>query len=169
MKRIITIIAIACMFAIDASAQTTNVNIMQSGFQPVSLTPYNAAWVKKSTPDTLSAADTTYLFFASAGTWDYQLKYKTVKVSGYVRSTAVLQGTSDTTGTGAGTATWYSITGETSQCSGCASTSYTATNADGTTTWILPTNRMNFYRLRVINDTSAVGKSAPTAKVYYRK
>jgi hypothetical protein len=169
MKKIIIIMAIIAMGVADATAQVMNVNIMQSGFQPTNLTPYTAAWVKKSTADTLSNRDTTYLFFPSNNTWDLQLKYKTVKVSGYVRTVATLYGISDTTGTGAGTAIWNTITGETSQCSGCSSTTYTATNADGGTTWILPANRMNFYRLRIINDTAVAGTSTPTAKVYFRK
>lgn len=169
MKKFLFVFALIVSFAVDGMAQITNVNIMQGGNPPSNLTPYTARWVKKSTADTLSAADTTYLFYPSFNTWDYQIRLKTTKVSGYVRYTAILQGTPDTTGTYAGTATWYNVTGETSQCSGCSSTSYSVTNASGETTWILPSNRLNFYRIRVINDTSAVGLSTPTARVYYRK
>ena len=169
MKKILIIAALIATSVSATIAQTNNVNIMQSGFQPVSLKAYTANWTLKSTPDTLSAADTSYLFFASNNTWDYQIRFVSTKVSGYVRYNAVLQGTPDTTGTKAGTATWYTITGETAQCSGCAGASYSVTNASGATTWVLPNNRMNFYRIRVINDTSAVGTSTTSAKVYFRK
>lgn len=173
MKQII-LIAILLFGALCSFGQTTNmsnVNIIQT-VQHVSLIPYKLVagkLTKSTTPDTLSAADTTYLYRASSGTFDFQIPLVWTKVSGYVRGTATLQGTYDTTGDYAGTSKWFNMSGTTTYCTGCSSSTFSLANASATTEWLLPKNEMNFYRIQCINDTSATGKSTPTALLYFKK
>ena len=160
-----------CLCSIGANAQAMNVNVMQT-VTPVAATPYkqNGSGVqKKTTADTLSASDTSYLYFYTASTPSWSFDYKVTKVSGYVRPNAKLQATTDTAGDGAGTSTWYTFRGDRTYCFGCSDSTYTSTNASGRTVFQNQQSPLRFYRVRVINDTSAAGTSTPTGTMYWKK
>lgn len=174
MKFILSLAILLITFSYNsANAQIMSVNPMVSVSNQASpnsgVRVFTGSMTSKSTHDTLSAQDTSYLYFYTRTTADLQIKYKQTKVSGYTRTKAKLQGTSDTTGDKAGTSKWYTLRGETSTCFGCSDSTFNLTNASGESTFIIRSNPLNYYRLQIINDTSAAGTSFGSATFYYKK
>lgn len=158
MKRIVSMLLLAVSISGVATTQATaQAPTVTKSIAMFCKTP--AGTVK--TRDTLTNSDTTYLRYRTIYAYDLQFEFTNTKISGYVRGTAKLEGTADSTN-----GPWYTVRGRQTYCPGCADSTISLTNASITGRWIVPKAEFNYYRIKVITDTTQV--STPSATLHYR-
>lgn len=125
----------------------------------VSLTPYTAAFAKKTTPDTTVNTDTTYLVCATTSVQNYpiQVDITNTKVSGTVGGSVIMQGSNNLT-------TWWTLKNYSTDMYGTSDTT-TLTNATLTMPYGLSVCRYKYLRWRFI--TSGTQSSVPTGTLYW--
>lgn len=154
MKKII-IIATIMLSGIMADAQTLT--------QP--LLAYTAAYVRKSTPDTLVNTDSSYLATgAIQAFYDMYFVVTNTKVSGTVGGTIVCQGSM--TG-GTSNTEWNTIANNKAEAPFITDT-FTATNGTLRFEYHIPNHQFTYYRVRYIN-SGGTQSSVMTGTAYLRK
>lgn len=156
MKHFLLIVLALGAMSLGANAQNTNNNstVGKTNAAATPLKPYNGNYVLLPHPDTLAAADTSYLGYTSQSRVDMVFHITNTKVSGTVAGNIILQASEDNV-------TWHQIACDTAQVTG--TTGLTGALTDATTLFdmLVHTSPLVYYRARVIQ-TGSGNKSTPT-------
>ncbi len=173
MKNLIILILLAfCSTAVEAQTFSRGTYGTIQGYTPITMNTYNAAGTaKNSGKDTLSNADTGYLYIDVNANFDFTFDALVTKLTGTIDSTnVVLQAC---TGTSHGlTADWRAITGNTTYCATCIGASATQASPGTTKHYIYQIPHSDgcqwlHYRLRIICTGSETSIYTGTAYVGY--
>ncbi len=181
MKRLIFLLAIACMFGLTAGAQTAPVNrgvygTQSNYFSTQMHTTTPAGTTKNTNKDTLVNADSgfTYVWIGQGYDLSFEMT-RTILTGAATTESDILYGYNNggapLTAAQVATVTGYAITGNTTYCAGCIGASYTST-VTGTTKriWQVPKSAGalfdNFF-IRTIQTGTVTGTYSVKVQTQY--